>query len=219
MWVGSVVVFWCAGRARATRSIGRLPAMAKLGPVAGHLPRSGPSGSCSVSPRPGTVRRSSCSPRLRSVPTSVALDRVRSSSARCLRCPRRRPGLFVVDLDGAMIGMVTLDRRDAERPVTSVRMPGRPSSATCSCRRRGDAGTPPRRAQRHSTGSPARFPASRWCSAPRPPTTARCASGEAGVHRGGAVRGVRRRAVVRRVVLGHAVRLSSCSKRSGPRGH
>jgi RimJ/RimL family protein N-acetyltransferase len=29
--------------------------------------------------------------------------------------PRRRPGLFVVDLDTAMIGMVTLDRRDAER--------------------------------------------------------------------------------------------------------
>jgi hypothetical protein len=30
--------------------------------------------------------------------------------------PPRRPGLFVVDLDGAMIGIVTLDRRDAERP-------------------------------------------------------------------------------------------------------
>jgi RimJ/RimL family protein N-acetyltransferase len=30
--------------------------------------------------------------------------------------PRRRPGLFVVDLDGAMIGMVTLDRRESERP-------------------------------------------------------------------------------------------------------
>jgi RimJ/RimL family protein N-acetyltransferase len=30
--------------------------------------------------------------------------------------PRRRPGLFVADLDGAMIGMITLDRRDAERP-------------------------------------------------------------------------------------------------------
>jgi RimJ/RimL family protein N-acetyltransferase len=30
--------------------------------------------------------------------------------------PTRRPGLFVVDLDGAMIGIVTLDRRDAERP-------------------------------------------------------------------------------------------------------
>ncbi|MEU8791336.1 GNAT family N-acetyltransferase [Streptomyces sp. NPDC048643] len=32
------------------------------------------------------------------------------------RLPRRRPGLFVVELDGAMIGMITLDRRDAERP-------------------------------------------------------------------------------------------------------
>jgi RimJ/RimL family protein N-acetyltransferase len=30
--------------------------------------------------------------------------------------PRRRLGLFVVDLDGAMIGIVTLDRRGAERP-------------------------------------------------------------------------------------------------------
>jgi RimJ/RimL family protein N-acetyltransferase len=30
--------------------------------------------------------------------------------------PRRRPGLFVVDLGGTMIGTVTLDRRDAERP-------------------------------------------------------------------------------------------------------
>ncbi|WP_282693925.1 GNAT family N-acetyltransferase [Streptomyces sp. CC208A] len=29
--------------------------------------------------------------------------------------PGRRPGLFVVELDGAMIGMITLDRRDAER--------------------------------------------------------------------------------------------------------
>ncbi|MFD6229288.1 GNAT family N-acetyltransferase [Streptomyces sp. NPDC060232] len=30
--------------------------------------------------------------------------------------PGRRPGFFVVDLDGAMIGMVTLDPRDAGRP-------------------------------------------------------------------------------------------------------
>jgi RimJ/RimL family protein N-acetyltransferase len=30
--------------------------------------------------------------------------------------PRGRPGLFVIDLDGVMIGMITLDRRDAERP-------------------------------------------------------------------------------------------------------
>ncbi|SDL21954.1 Protein N-acetyltransferase, RimJ/RimL family [Glycomyces sambucus] len=31
--------------------------------------------------------------------------------------PRKRPGLFVVDLDGSMIGIVTLDRRDPEHPV------------------------------------------------------------------------------------------------------
>ncbi|MET9553152.1 GNAT family N-acetyltransferase [Streptomyces sp. NPDC006645] len=30
--------------------------------------------------------------------------------------PGRRPGLFVVALDGVMIGMITFDRRDAERP-------------------------------------------------------------------------------------------------------
>ncbi|MFE7425276.1 GNAT family N-acetyltransferase [Streptomyces sp. NPDC057545] len=30
--------------------------------------------------------------------------------------PGRRPGVFVADHDGAMIGIVTLDRRDAERP-------------------------------------------------------------------------------------------------------
>jgi RimJ/RimL family protein N-acetyltransferase len=30
--------------------------------------------------------------------------------------PGRGPGLFVVDLGGAMIGMITLDRREAERP-------------------------------------------------------------------------------------------------------
>ncbi|WP_405443802.1 GNAT family N-acetyltransferase [Streptomyces avidinii] len=30
--------------------------------------------------------------------------------------PGRRPGFFVVDAGGAMIGMITLDRRDPERP-------------------------------------------------------------------------------------------------------
>ncbi|MFD5138394.1 GNAT family N-acetyltransferase [Streptomyces sp. NPDC058378] len=30
--------------------------------------------------------------------------------------PGRRPGLFVIALDGAMIGMVSLDRRGADRP-------------------------------------------------------------------------------------------------------
>ncbi|MEV0694591.1 GNAT family N-acetyltransferase [Streptomyces sp. NPDC050388] len=30
--------------------------------------------------------------------------------------PGRRPGVFVIELDGAVIGTVTLDQRDAERP-------------------------------------------------------------------------------------------------------
>ncbi|MEO6081900.1 MAG: GNAT family N-acetyltransferase [Umezawaea sp.] len=30
--------------------------------------------------------------------------------------PGRRPGFFVIDLDGAMIGMITFDRRDEESP-------------------------------------------------------------------------------------------------------
>ncbi|MFJ1602134.1 GNAT family N-acetyltransferase [Streptomyces sp. NPDC088253] len=30
--------------------------------------------------------------------------------------PGRRPGLFVIELDGAMIGTIELNRRDAERP-------------------------------------------------------------------------------------------------------
>jgi RimJ/RimL family protein N-acetyltransferase len=30
--------------------------------------------------------------------------------------PGRRPGVFVIELDGAMIGTITLDRRGAERP-------------------------------------------------------------------------------------------------------
>ncbi|MFI6657530.1 GNAT family N-acetyltransferase [Streptomyces sp. NPDC050523] len=30
--------------------------------------------------------------------------------------PGRRPGFFVAELDGALIGMITLDRRDADRP-------------------------------------------------------------------------------------------------------
>ncbi|WP_416900404.1 GNAT family N-acetyltransferase [Micromonospora echinospora] len=41
--------------------------------------------------------------------------------------PGRRPGHFVVDLDGVMIGMVTLDLRDAERPGHVVPAAGRAS--------------------------------------------------------------------------------------------
>jgi hypothetical protein len=58
-----------------------------------------------------------------------------------------------------MIGMITLDRRDAERPGHVRPDAGEAElSATWSCRRRGDAGTPLRRAQRHSTGSRTLFP-------------------------------------------------------------
>jgi RimJ/RimL family protein N-acetyltransferase len=51
------------------------------------------------------------------VGTHIGGPRPRDEFERALpEVPRRRPGLFVVDLDGAMIGIVTLDRRDAERP-------------------------------------------------------------------------------------------------------
>lgn len=91
--------------------------------------------------------------------------------------PERRPGLFVIELDGTMIGTIELSFAATRSVgVMSVRMPGRPNSDTCSCRRHGDTGTPPRRARRRSAGSPTCFPTSRWCYAPRPPTTALCAS-------------------------------------------
>jgi len=61
-------------------------------PSRGRLSRSGPGGSCSVSPRPGTVRRSSsCWPRQRWAPTSVAPGRVTSLSARCPGHPSGAP--------------------------------------------------------------------------------------------------------------------------------
>lgn len=87
--------------------------------------------------------------------------------------------------------------------VKSVRMPGRPSSATCSCRgggrrvRRRDVRSDTRLVRRRASqraGGALHPDRQRPLDAPR---------GEAGVHRGGAVRGVPRRAVVRRVVLGH----------------
>lgn len=111
------------------------------------------------------------------VGTYIGGPRPRDECERALaEVPAWRPGLFGVDLGGAMIGFITLlDRRDAGVRVTSARRPGRPSSATCSCRRRGDTGMPTRLAQRHSPGSTARFPASRWCFAPSSPMTVRCA--------------------------------------------
>ena len=125
--------------------------------------------------------------------------------------PGRRFGFFVVELDGAMIGMVTLDRRDAARPGHV-----RPDAGETEL---GYMFLP------HAWGSgyaaEACAAALDWFAGALPgEPVVLCTQtanegvdarrGEAGVHRGGAVRGVRRRAVVRRVVLGHAVRLSSC---------
>ncbi|MEZ0068016.1 hypothetical protein ABIA32_004040 [Streptacidiphilus sp. MAP12-20] len=87
--------------------------------------------------------------------------------------PERWPGSFVVDLDGAMIGQILL-RRDRSTIARLLR--GGPTSVTCSCHGRGALGMPPSRARRHLNGSPMSFPVSRWCSPPRPPTSARCAS-------------------------------------------
>ncbi|MEU4537688.1 GNAT family N-acetyltransferase [Streptosporangium sp. NPDC023825] len=51
------------------------------------------------------------------VGTYVGGPRPRDELERALPAvPRRRPGLFVVDLDGEMIGIVEIVRRDAERP-------------------------------------------------------------------------------------------------------
>lgn len=117
--------------------------------------------------------------------------------------PGRRPGLFVIDLDGLMIGMVTLDRRDAERPGHVLPDGGEAELGYLL---------------RHEAWG--RGYATEACAAalgwfadnlPDEPVVlctqtanARDAPrGEAGVHRGGAFRGVRRRAVVRRVVPGH----------------
>ena len=50
------------------------------------------------------------------VGTYLGGPRPRAELERVPELPRRRPGLFVVDLDAAMIGMITFDRRDAERP-------------------------------------------------------------------------------------------------------
>ncbi len=51
------------------------------------------------------------------VGTYIGGPRPRDELARAMpEVPGRRPGLFVIDLDGAMIGTVTLDRREAGRP-------------------------------------------------------------------------------------------------------
>ncbi|MFI7359000.1 GNAT family N-acetyltransferase [Streptomyces avidinii] len=51
------------------------------------------------------------------VGTHVGGSRPRDELERAVpELPGRRPGCFVIDADGAMIDMITLDRRDPERP-------------------------------------------------------------------------------------------------------
>lgn len=52
------------------------------------------------------------------VGTYIGGPRQRDEFERALpEAPKRRPGLYVVDLDGAMIGIVTFERRGPELPV------------------------------------------------------------------------------------------------------
>jgi RimJ/RimL family protein N-acetyltransferase len=59
------------------------------------------------------------------VGTYLGGPRARDELERTLpQTPERRPGLFVVELDGAMIGTVELNRRGAERHPSHVRPDG-----------------------------------------------------------------------------------------------
>src|SRR5487761_1599581 len=104
--------------------------------------------------------------------------------------PERHLGLFIVDLDGAMIGQIILRRAAGHGP---------PAAAEQA--ELGYLFLP--EAWGFGYAAEACAAALGWFAGELP--------GEAGVHRGRAVRSLRRRAVVRHVVPGHAVRLSSCS--------
>src|SRR5689334_1335031 len=100
-----------------SRACGRLPVMTGLGPVA--WPPT-PIRTERLVLRESEARDRAAfielfaSPEVR---TYLGGPRPRDELERAVpEVPGRRPGLFVVDLDGAMIGTITLDRRDAERP-------------------------------------------------------------------------------------------------------
>jgi len=162
---------------RSTRanSLGRLPTMTELGPVAWPPP---PIRTERLVLREPEARDRAAFIELLASPevhTYLGGPRPRDELEREMpAAPERWPGSFVVDLDGAMIGQILLKR------ATGHRRPAAAGKADLGYlllpRAWGDSGTPPRRARRHSAGSPARFPANRWCSPPRPSTSARCAS-------------------------------------------
>lgn len=122
--------------------------------------------------------------------------------------PGRRPGVFVVALHGTLVGMVNVraPRRGTPGPRNGVRR-GRTRLPVPA----GGVGTRLRHRGVHGgTGLVRRRAPRRAGRAPHPgrerPRDA--TGGQARVHGGGTVRGVRRRPVVRRVVPARAVRLN-----------
>ena len=115
--------------------------------------------------------------------------------------PRRRPGLFVVDLDGAMIGVVTIDRRDAERPGHVRPERGEAELGYLFLPSAWGRGYAAEACAAVLAWSDDALPGEPMVLCTQTANVSLDASGgEAGVRRGGAVRGVRRRAVVRRAV-------------------
>lgn len=116
MWVSYVVVLWCAV-GREPDPLGRLPAVTELGPVA--WPPSPIRTERLVLREPEARDRAAFIELLASpeVHTYLGGPRPRDELEHGVpEISERRPGLFVIDLDGAMIGMVKLDRHDAESP-------------------------------------------------------------------------------------------------------
>ena len=123
--------------------------------------------------------------------------------------PGSRAGFFVVELDGAMIGTVTLDRRDAERRghvAPDSRAPWLGYLFLPGAWGRGyaaEACSGPRVVRQRASGRAG------GAQHPGRQRALRPTRDEAGFHRGGAVRGVGRRPVVRRLVAYAAILLSS----------
>lgn len=114
--MAEVVVLRCAV-GREPDSLGRLPAMTELGPVA--WPPAPIRTERLVLREPEARDRTAFIELLASleVHTYLGGPRPRDELERAVsEISERRPGLFVIDLDGAMIGMVKLDRHDPEGP-------------------------------------------------------------------------------------------------------
>jgi RimJ/RimL family protein N-acetyltransferase len=104
-----------SSEAPARRACDRLPAMTELGPVA--WPPAPIRTERLVLREPEARDRAAFIELLASpeVGTYIGGPRPRDELERAVpEVPGRRPGLFVIELDGAMIGSIELNRRDAE---------------------------------------------------------------------------------------------------------